>query len=209
MKQGNSIYATAYFRNVENLVNRVNTVYNDSILNRIYSNVGNAKSIGLELGTELKLTKRWSQFMGANIYNYAIKGSFDNRPVNTETTVYSFNYNSTYNFWNNASLQFTFNYLSERVTAQGEDSRFYAPNLTFQKSFLNNQLVATFQWLNMDLGLLKTNEQRITTQRPNEFFTTTNYIYEVDMLFLNLTYTFKNGKNKVKFIDSEFGKREF
>ena len=209
MKQGNSMYATAYFRNVENLVNRVNTVYNDTILNRIYSNVGNAKSIGLELGTELKLTKSWSQFMGANIYNYAIKGRFDNRPVNSQTTVYSFNYNTTYNFWKNASLQFTFNYLSERVTAQGADSRFYAPNLTFQKSFLNNQLVATFQWLNMDLGLLNANEQRITSQRPGEFFTTTNYIYEVDMLFLNLTYTFKNGKNKSKFIDSEFGKREF
>jgi iron complex outermembrane receptor protein len=30
-----------------------------------------------------------------------------------------------------ASLQFTFNYLSERITVLGEDSRFYSPNLTF------------------------------------------------------------------------------
>ncbi|MEM9143114.1 MAG: outer membrane beta-barrel protein, partial [Bacteroidota bacterium] len=35
-----SLYATAYFRKVNNLVNRVNTVFNDTILNRIYSNVG-------------------------------------------------------------------------------------------------------------------------------------------------------------------------
>ncbi|WP_136468885.1 TolB family protein [Flagellimonas onchidii] len=54
-----------------------------------------------------------------------------------------------------------------------------------------------------------TNEQRITTFRQGKFFTTTNYIYEVDMVLLNLSYTFKNGKNKSKFIDSEFGKREF
>jgi hypothetical protein len=32
----------------------------------------------------------------------------------------------------------------------------------------------------MDLGLLPTNEQRITT-RGRDFFTTTNYIYEVDI----------------------------
>ncbi|MFD2725113.1 TonB-dependent receptor domain-containing protein [Hyunsoonleella rubra] len=209
LKGGNSIFATGYFRHVDNVVNRVNTIYNDTILNRIYSNVGNAKSIGLEVGAELKPTKNWSNFIGANIYSYSIDGSFDNRPVDTDATIYSVNLNSTWRFWENASLQFTFNYLSDRNTAQGEDSRFYSPNLTFQKSFMDNRLTATLQWQNMDLGMLDTNEQRITTWRENEFFTTTNYIYEVDMIILNLSYTFKQGKNKSKFIDSEFGKKEF
>lgn len=209
IKGGNTIFATGYFRNVKNLVNRVNTVYNDTILNRIYSNVGSAKAIGVELGAELKPSKDWSNFIGANIYNYSIEGEFDNQPVNSDATIYSINLNSTYNFWENASLQFTFNYLSDRVTAQGEDSRFYSPNLTFQKSFLNDRLTATLQWQNIDMGMLNSNEQRITTFRPNDFYTTTNYIYEVDVVMLNLSYTFKNGKNKSKFIDSEFGKREF
>lgn len=95
------------------------------------------------------------------------------------------------------------------VTAQGEDSRFYSPNLTFYKSFLDNRLTATLQWQNIDLGMLDSNEQRITTYRDNEFFTTTNYVYEVDMVLLNLSYNFNNNKNKSKFIDSEFGKKEF
>ncbi|WP_298237660.1 outer membrane beta-barrel protein [uncultured Algibacter sp.] len=209
LKGGNSIFVTGYFRHVDNVINRVNTVYNDTILNRIYSNVGSAKAIGVEVGTELKPTKSWTTFIGANIYNYNIDGTFDSKPVNSDATVYSVNFNSTVKFWKNASLQFTFNYLSDRNTAQGEDSRFYAPNLTFQKSFLNNRLMATLQWKNIDMGLLDTNEQRITTFRPNEFFTTTNYIYEVDIVILNLSYTFKKGSNKSKFIDSEFGKREF
>ncbi len=209
LKGGNSIFATGYFRHIDNVVNRVNTIYNDTILNRIYSNVGNAKAIGLEVGAEIKPTKKWSNFIGANIYNYSIDGSFDNRVIDTDATIYSINLNSTWRFWNNASLQFTFNYLSDRNTAQGEDSRFYSPNLTFQKSFMDNRLTATLQWQNIDLGLLDTNEQRITTFRQNEFFTTTNYIYEVDMIILNLSYTFKKGSNKSKFIDSEFGKKEF
>ncbi|WP_203256266.1 outer membrane beta-barrel protein [Hyunsoonleella ulvae] len=209
LKGGNSIFATGYFRHINNVVNRVNTVFNDTILNRIYSNVGNAKAIGLELGATLKPTKTWSNFIGANIYNYSIKGNFDNRTINNDATIYSINLNSTWQFWDNASLQFTFNYLSDRNTAQGEDSRFYSPNLTFQKSFMNNRLTATLQWQHIDLGLLDTNEQRITTARANEFFTTTNYIYEVDMIILNLSYTFKQGKNKSTFIDSEFGKKEF
>ena len=209
LKGGNSIFATGYFRHVDNVVNRVNTVFNDTILNRIYSNVGNAKAIGLEVGAEIKPTKQWNAFIGANVYNYTINGSFDDRPLDTDATVYALNLNTTWRLWHNASLQFTFNYLSDRNTAQGEDSRFYSPNLTFQKSFMDDRLKVTLQWQHIDLGLLNTNEQRITTFRANEFFTTTNYIYEVDIILLNLSYTFKKGKNTSKFIDSEFGKKEF
>ena len=122
---------------------------------------------------------------------------------------FSINANSTYEFWKNASLQFTFNYLSERITAQGEDSRFYSPNLAFSKSFLEDRLALTVQWQNIDMGLLNTNEQRITTYRPGEFYTTTNYVYEVDMINFNLSYTFRTGKDRSRFIESEFGEREF
>ncbi|WP_445737522.1 outer membrane beta-barrel protein [Mariniflexile sp.] len=220
-----SLYATAYFRHVDNAINRVNTLaYEsngaviDSILNRVYSNVGKSNAFGLELGSQFKATKNWSNFIGANIYNYAIDGVFvfrhrdgitRNYDVNSSNTIYSFNVNSTYSFWKNATLQFTFNYLSEANTAQGEDSRFYSPNLTLKKSFLDSRLTAALQWQNIDMGLLNSNEQSIMTSRPGEFYTYTNYVYEVDAVTLNLTYTFNKVKNKSKFIESEFGKREF
>lgn len=220
-KKGNSIFATAYYRNIDNLVNRVNQIYdgpaidpNDSrfdnvVLDRIYSNIGNGRSLGLEIGAQLKPTRKWTNFIGANIYNFQIDGDYNGEKIDSNEAQYSINGNSTYSFTDTAILQFTLNYLSERKTAQGKDSRFYSPNLSFKKSFLNNQLVATLQWQNIDMGLLDTNEQRITTSSPESFFTTTNYVYEVDVVMLNISYTFKNTKNKAKFIDSEFGKKEF
>ncbi len=224
-KKGNTAYATLYYRHVDNVINRVNTLaYEengmviDSVLNRVYSNVGKSNTVGIELGATLKPSKNWTNFIGANIYNTNIEGvlNFKHRDgierayaIQTNATMYSINLNTTYRFWENASLQFTFNYLSDRTTAMGQDSRFYSPNLTFVKSFFDNKLLATLQWQNMDAGLLKTNEQRITTARANQFYTTTNYRYEVDMISLNLSYTFNKSKNKSKFIKSEFGKREF
>ncbi|MFC0263804.1 outer membrane beta-barrel family protein [Fontibacter flavus] len=205
----NSFYVTAYYNRVKNLVNRVNTVYNDTILNRIYSNVGTGESIGLEMGNELFLSQKWKAYLGGNIYHYAIKGEFDNRPVNQAAWVYSFNFNTSVNITSTLSTQFTFNYLSSRVTAQGEDSRFYQPSLNVKKTFIDGRLTLNFQWQNIDMGLLKSNEQRITTFRPREFFTTTNYIYEVDMLILNLSYTINSSKNRSKFVKSEFGEKEF
>lgn len=208
-KKGNSYFSSLYYRNVNHLINRVNTVYNDTILNRIYSNVGTAKAFGREMGSEYSIGKKLNVFYSSNFYYYIIEGSFDNLPVDTQGYVYSFNLNSSYDFSETAFAQFNFNYLSRRITAQGEDSRFYSPNLTLSKRFWNNQWTATLQWKNIDMGLINSNEQRITTQREGLFYTTTNYVYEVDVVLLGLSYNFNNRKNTSKFIDSEFGKREF
>ena len=201
------LFSTLYFRNVDNLINRVNTVYNDSILNRIYSNVGNAKTFGFESGIDYK-TAKFSIFASGNLFKTSIKGSFNNDIIDNNAWMFSSNINANYKFTETFETQFNFNYLSQRITAQGEDSEFYLPSLILKKSFLNKSLVATLQWQNIDMGLLKTNEQRITTFKPNVFYTTTNYIHEVDMIVFNLSYIFNNTK-KSKFVDSEFGKQEF
>ncbi len=205
----NSLFATAYYRNINNLVNRVNTVYNDTILNRIYSNVGDGVSLGLEMGAEMKFADWWKAFAGGNVYHYAIDGEFDDRPVNTSAWMYSINANTTFDLPKKTSIQWSINYIADRITAQGEDSRFLSPNLTVRKGFKGDRLAMTLQWLNMDMGLLNSNEQRISTWRDGEFFTTTNYVYEVDVLMLNISYTLNRSKNKAKFIKSEFGAKEF
>ena len=208
-KKGNSRFFRIYYRSIKDLINRVNTVYNDTILNRIYSNVGNAKVIGRENGGEYNLGKKLKIFYSTSFYYYIIKGSFDDHIINTDDYVYSLNLNSTYNFSNSSFVQLNFNYLSNKITAQGKDSEYYSPNLIFVRRFWDNQLTVSLQWKNIDMGLMNSNEQRITTQREGDFYTTTNYVYEVDMILLSLSYNFKNRKNTTKFIESEFGKREF
>ena len=92
-------------------------------------------------------------------------------------------------------MQANLNYLSKRPTAQGEDSRYLIPNLSVKKTFLNKRLTASIQWQNIDLGMQETHRQRITSWGDN-FYTTTNYIYETD--FMNS-----------KLPSSEFGEKEF
>ena len=202
------LFTTIYFRNVDNLINRVNTVYNDTILNRIYSNVGNSRTLGFENGIDYKNDK-FSFFGSTNIYHTKIKGKFNENTINNATWMFGLNLNSSYKFTATFDLLFNFNYISQRNTAQGEDSEFYLPSLVVKKTFFNNRLQAVLQWQNIDMGLLKTNEQRITTYNQNVFYTTTNYIHEVDIAVLNLIYSLNTNKKKSKFVDSEFGKNEF
>ena len=204
----NSAFGNIYYRKVNNVINRVNTVFNDTILNRIYTNVGIAEVVGLELGTTIYPASKFKVFLGANIYSYGIKGKLFGDDVNTTNTQYSINTNTTLNVSPSFTAQLSLNYLSERITAQGIDSRFYNPSLSLRKSFLNKKVNVSLLWRNMDLGILDSNEQRITTVKDN-FFTTTNYVYEVDIIQLNFSYQLNQLSNKIKLTDSEFGKGEF
>lgn len=204
----NSAFGNIYFRKVSNVINRVNTVFNDTILNRIYTNAGVANIVGMELGTTFYPSNRLKLFIGTNIYNYSIEGELFGDDINTSNTQYSINANANYSFSSNLSAQLALNYLSERITAQGVDSRFYNPSLSIRKSFLDKKINVSLLWRNIDLGILNSNEQRITTVREN-FFTTTNYVYEVDILQLNFSYQLNQLSNKIKLTESEFGKGEF
>ena len=210
-----SAFATLYNQRIKNVVNRVNSVYNDTIVNRIYTNAGLATSWGVEVGGNTNLTKWWQLYAGANVYRYAIEGGlFRNAAgvetvvVNTSSVVYSVNANTTFKIAPTWQVQWGISYLSQRVTAQGEDSRFVNPALSVKKSFLKGKLAATLQWQNMDLGIVGANQQRISTW-GRDFYTTTNYIQETDIFLLNLSYNLNQLTRKAKLPASEFGDREF
>jgi len=210
-----SAFVTLYNQRIKNVVNRVNSVYNDSIVNRIYTNAGLATSWGVELGGNANLTKWWQLYAGANVYRYAIDGSLFRSSgaaqavvVNTSRVVYSFNANTTFKIAPALQVQWAISYLSKRVTAQGEDSRFVNPSLSVKKTFLKGKLAATLQWQNMDLGIVGANQQRISTW-GKDFYTTTNYIQEPDVFLLNLSYNLNQLTKKAKLPASEFGEREF
>lgn len=205
-----SFFFTLYNQQIRNVVNRVNSVYNDTILNRIYTNAGNATQWGLEAGVNLKPVKWWSFYAGGNLYNYSIKGSLFNNAVavSNSAVAYSLNTNHTFQLAKTLSVQFNLNFLSLRPTAQGEDSRFVSPNLSVKKTFLDGRWTAMLQWQNIGLGFIPSNEQRITT-RGVDFYTTTNYIQEKDVFVLNLGFNFNKSNKKIKLPGSEFGEREF
>ncbi len=204
----NSVFATAYFQNVADVVNRSNTVFNDTILNRIYTNAGNASAYGFEAGASFYPARWWHCYLGGNVYNYRIRGKLFGEKINRANTVYSIDFNSKVTFSPGMELQLNFNYLSDKVTAQGKDSRIYTPNLTLRKYWFGKKLSVAFQWLNIDMGLLNSNES-FTSAWSDDFFLKTTYIIEADVLLLSVAYQVNQPSKKMKFIRSEFGAEEF
>jgi outer membrane receptor protein involved in Fe transport len=205
-----SLISTLYYQDIKNPVQRVNSVYADTILNRIYTNADKASKLGMEIGVYFNPAK-WSQlYLGTNIFRSTVSGTVLNYTNYLENSdwVYSINANANFNLGSGFSVQGNVNYISARPTVQGKDSGFLSPNSSVKKTFMKGRMTALLQWQNMDLGLLRSNEQRISTWAP-DFYTTTNYIYEVDVFMLNLSYNLNKLAKKLKLPGSEFGEKEF
>lgn len=205
-----SFFATAYYQHIQNPIQRLNSVYADTILNRVYTNAGAAKQLGIELGTNLQLTKWWSLYVGANAFNYHISGNIQilNQPVSVSNQrwAYTFNANTTFQLAKTWSAQANVNYLSKRPTAQGEDSQYFIPNTSIRKTFMNGRLATSLLWQN--IGIFNAAKQRITTSGA-DFYTTTNYIYETNILLINISFNLNRFTSKLKLPNSELNDREF
>jgi len=95
-----------YRQQITNIVNRVNSVYNDTILNRIYTNAGKVRLMGSEVEVTISLVKKQKSLWVETLFSSTL------------------------------STQFNLTYLLARNTAQGEDSRFYQPNFSVKKSLI-------------------------------------------------------------------------
>lgn len=207
-----SFFATLYYQHIKNPIQRLNSVYADTILNRVYTNAGNARLFGMEAGANLAPFKWWSIYIGGNVYNYKIQGNISilNTPVTilNSSWAYSINGNTNFQLSKTLSLGANVNYLSKRPTGQGEDGQFLVPNTSVKKTFMNGRLSASLLWQNMNMGFMGANKQRITTSGA-DFYTTTNYISETDVFLINLSFNLNKFTSKLKLPTSDVGDKEF
>ncbi len=207
-----SLFATLYFQKIKNPIQRVNSVYADTILNRLFTNAERARLYGLETGIDFNAARWWKIYAGANIYNYKIDGALnilgEYSSISNKAWVYSVNTNTTFSLGSKWSLQANVNYTSKRPTALGEDSRFLVPGTSIKRTFLAGRCSLSLQWQNINLGFMNSNQQRITTM-GDDFFTTTNYIYETDVFLLNFSFNLNKLNSKAKLPSSEIGDKEF
>ena len=205
-----SFTLSLYHQRIKNPIQRVNNIFNDTILGRLFTNAAWATQTGIEWGLNYRIARIWQMVIGGNAYKYNIRGQLFNGLVDASNSswVYSINAAQTLSLKNNWSVQLSLNYLSLRATAQGEDGAFFTPNLAIRKASKDSRWSAQLQWLFMDAGLGISNIQRITTRGTN-FFTTTNYIYEPDQIQLSIGFHLSRKNRKLNLPQSEMAEKEF
>src|SRR5690606_22079452 len=121
-----SLFLNAYYQYTKNPIQRVNSVYADTILHRVFTNADYGSRYGMEMGGEGKALPWLKVNAGLNLYNYKVSGQvLDEKETRTnQDWVYSINTGVQADFSKSWSMGLQVNYLSERPTVQGMDSRF-------------------------------------------------------------------------------------
>ena len=208
--QKGNLNFTIYRQDIKNPIQRVNKVYNDTILNRVFTNASKALQIGMEVNVTNSITPNWQSVMSGNLYRYKIDGTIFDGAVNVSNAsiIYSINSTQSIKIQKGIALQLSINYLSNRITAQGEDGAFVTPHLSLKKTTQDQRWTFQMQWLNIDMGSNIANRQRITTRGSN-FYTTTNYIYETDQLQFSLSFNMSKRNRKIILPVSDIAEKEF
>ena len=205
-----SFFVTPYFQHIANPIQRTNSVYNDTILNRVFTNGDRALQWGIEMGNTQKINSWWQSIVGFNLYYYQIEGNLLNNTlsVKNQALAFTLNINQHFNLGKNWSSQMVINYLSNRPTLQGKDSYFLNPALSLKKQTDDQRWAFQLICQSLDLGWNSSNRQRITTS-GQDFFTTTNYIYEVNQIQFSVGLNIMKKNRKIKVPESEMGEKEF
>jgi outer membrane receptor protein involved in Fe transport len=208
--QKSNLNFTIYRQDIKNPIQRVNKVYNDTILNRIFTNASRALQIGMEVNVTNSITPYWQSLISGNLYRYKIDGTIFDGAVNVSnaSTIYSINSTQSIKIQKGLALQLSINYLSNRITAQGEDGAFLTPHLSLKKTTQDQRWTFQMQWLNIDMGSKISNRQRITTRGSN-FYTSTNYIYETDQIQFSLSFNMSKRNRKITLPVSDIAEKEF
>jgi hypothetical protein len=166
--------------------------------------------MGMELNITNSITPYWQSLMSGNLYHYKIDGTIFDGAVNVSNAsiIYSINSTQSIKIQKGLALQLSINYLSNRITAQGEDGAFLTPHLSLKKTTQDQRWTFQMQWLNIDMGSKIANRQRITTRGSN-FYTTTNYIYETDQLQFSLSFNMSKRNRKIILPVSDIAEKEF
>jgi len=139
------ISVETYFRQTNNMIQRVQRLLNDNIVEMTFANLDNDRSLGVEFMGNAELYKWWNLNLSTNIYHYQINGELLNQNVNRATNTWRARMNNTFKFKKGSQIQFTMFYNGASVTAQGERAAFLGSNVAVRQDFLKNSLSVTFR----------------------------------------------------------------
>mgnify|MGYP000147177703 FL=1 len=147
--QKGSFSAELYYRNTNNIIERIQEVYETNVILKRPVNAGTSKSLGGELSYRKRLYKWWSLDFGSNVFLYQLKGSLGNVLIDQQNFTYNARVGNTFNLKNDWKVQLIANYNSPRVEALGRTSEFYVVDLAVKKDFWDKKLSTSVQLSNV------------------------------------------------------------
>ncbi|MGC9364992.1 MAG: TonB-dependent receptor domain-containing protein [Fidelibacterota bacterium] len=182
-----------YYRITHNKIERVQTLYpgGEGIILHTYDNIGKDYAFGTETMLTLIPVRWWNLNLMGNLYNYRVKGVLYSDPFDESSFNWSLRLNNTFKLGKSSRIQFSANYRSPTVSAQGRDGEMFFTNLAFRQEFLDRKLSATVQIRDL-LGTASHYHKK----EGSNFYSYSRFERQPRMLSFTLTYNINNYKKE-------------
>lgn len=175
----------AYYREVENKIERIVSPYAPNVTLQSIENVGKDYAFGNEIMFNFDPVEKWNVNLMGNLYNYKVEGELDGRSFARESFNWSLRFNNTFKFSTGTMLQFNGMYNSKSVSAQGTREGFFMASIAVKQEFFERALSATLQVRD----LFGTAEYRSVSESLN-YYNSSFTQRESPVVMLNLRWNF-------------------
>ncbi len=133
-----SVSLETYYRKTRDKITRItgnDTIAGDQVFFSTVTNADKDHSLGMELMTNLNLTKWWQLNLTGNLFRYQLTGEIDGESVTSASTTWRTNFNSTFKLKWDTRFQVMGTYNGPSKTLQGKRDGFFVTNVAVRKEF--------------------------------------------------------------------------
>jgi outer membrane receptor protein involved in Fe transport len=191
LKKGSFISLETYYRQTNNLINRILYIDTNNVMVRTFDNINRDFSIGVELMGNINVFKWWTVNASVNLFNYNIDGEVLEEEVNQTMNTWRANLSQTFKLKTKTSIQLRGSYSAPSITAQGNRAGYYHTSAAIKQSFYDGKLSASFRITD----IFGTHRHAFTSSGDN--FYIDNDFYGIGQQFsISISYKINNYQRK-------------
>ena len=156
-----------------------------------YTNAGTDYALGVELMLNYNYKKWYTTNLMADLYDYRIKGTIDDKTFEQHDFSWNARFNNTFKINTNSRFQLDFMYQSPTVRAQGRSEGFFSASAAYKQDFFKRKMSATLQVRDV-FGTWK----HEFISEGADFYQYTYYKAKTPIVMLTLTYKLNNYRAK-------------
>ncbi len=141
-----TLQSSLFYRKRKDKIERLRVPYEAGVTLDSMANVGNDYSLGVELSTQLKVTKWWNLDVNGNIYYYKVMNNINSGGKKETSTNYDFTVNNLFRVHKNTRIQLDGNFVGPSVTTQGRSDSFWFVNLAIRQQLFSPHLQSTLSF---------------------------------------------------------------
>jgi outer membrane receptor protein involved in Fe transport len=183
----NVLQSSLFYRARRDKIERLRVPFEAGVTLDSMANVGNDRSLGLEVSSQLKLARAWDLNANGNVYHYKVINHAASGGKKETSINYDFTLNNLFRVARNTRIQLDGNFVGPTVTTQGRSEAFRFVNLAVRQQLFSPDWQGTLAFRDVF------NSARYRSDIVTADLTSiTNIRPRYPVITLTVSYTFNN-----------------